>query len=378
MNRRTFLAHSCATTLLAAAPARAAVKQSFFTVAQRGGRWWLLTPEGKPFFSLGLNHIDSSPLRYAETGDLWQKKYGNSTKRWLEEAVRRDLLDWGFNSVGWTQEVVIRGETIHRHSPSFTLEEYQWLGLPYCHLLPFAETHQWDNEVRLPDFYSRDFEDWCDYVARSQCGRFADDSKLIGYFYTDCPVWVHTSRLNKWKGPLFDPQKLETDAGRAELRKLATRYYQVTHTAIRRYDPHHLILGDRYEANAPLPIEVVESALPYVDVLCFQDFKDPVAHLAQWHRQTGKPVLWADGAKNVPDMATAPGKQIRNGGQWYADVLKGLRNNSGCIGAHLCGAYLRNRVRNRGLRDEFEQPDNEDLAAIKEAHREMKQWAAAF
>jgi len=187
MNRRTFLAQSCATTLLAAAPARAAVEQSFFTVAQRGGRWWLITPEDKPFFSLGLNHIDSSPLRYAETGDLWQKKYGNSTKRWLEEAVRRDLLDWGFNSVGWTQEVVIRGETIHRHSPSFTLEEYQWLGLPYCHLLPFAETHQWDNEVRLPDFFSRDFEDWCDYVARSQCGRFADDSKLIGYFYTDCP-----------------------------------------------------------------------------------------------------------------------------------------------------------------------------------------------
>ena len=278
MNRRTFLAQSCATTLLAAAPVRAAAEQGFFTVAQRGGRWWLLTPEGKPFFSLGLNHIDSSPLRYAETGDLWQKKYGNSTKRWLEEAVRRDLLDWGFNSVGWTQEVVIRGETIHRHSPSFTLEEYQWLGLPYCHLLPFAETHQWDNEVRLPDFFSRDFEDWCDYVARSQCSRFADDSKLIGYFYTDCPVWVHTSRWNKWKGPLFDPQKLETDAGRAELRKLATRYYQVTHTAIRRYDPHHLILGDRYEANAPLPIEVVESALPFVDVLCFQDFKDPLAH----------------------------------------------------------------------------------------------------
>ena len=92
----------------------------------------------------------------------------------------------------------------------------------------------------------------------------------------------------------------------SRLRKLATRYYQVTHTAIRRYDRHHLILGDRYEANAPLPIEVVESALPFVDVLCFQDFKDPVAHLAQWHRQTGKPVLWADGAKNVPDMASAP------------------------------------------------------------------------
>ena len=378
MNRRRFLAWACASTVLTARPVPAA-EQSFFTVAQRGGRWWLLTPNDKPFFSLGLNHIDSSPLRYAEAGDLWRKKYGNSIKRWLEEAVRRDLLDWEFNSVGWTQEVVIRGETIHRHSPSFTLEEYQWLGLPYCHLLPFAETHQWDNEVKLPDFFSPDFEDWCDYVARSQCSRFADDPKLIGYFYTDCPMWVHTSRGNKWKGPLFEPQKLGTDAGRAELRKLASRYYQVTHTAIRRYDPHHLILGDRYEANAPLPVEVVESALPYVDVLCFQDFKDPLTHLAYWHRLTGKPVLWADGAKNVPEMNAASGKQIlRNGGQWYGEVLKGLRDNPGCVGAHLCGAYLRNHARNRGLRDELERADEENLADIKAAHREMMQWVRTF
>lgn len=159
--------------------------------------------------------------------------------------------------------------------------------------------------MRLPDFFSRDSEDWCDYAARSQCSRFADDPKLIGYFYTDCPVWIHNSRANKWKGPLFDPQKLEAEAGREELRKLATRYYQVTHAAVRRYDPNHLILGDRYEANVPLPTEVVESALPLVDVLCFQDFKEPVAHLAEWHRRTGKPVLWADGAKNVPDVDSA-------------------------------------------------------------------------
>ncbi len=357
--------------LAAAATGVAASADRFFTVAQRGGRWWFITPGGAPFFSLGLNHIDASPLREVENGELWRTKYGNSIERWLKEAVAPDLRAWGFNSVGWTQEVVVRGHAIHRHSPSFTFEEYQWLGLPYCHLLPFAETHQWENETRLPDFFSKDFEDWCDYVARSQCARFADDPKLIGYFYTDCPLWVHTRPDNAWKGPLFDPAKLTTDAGKAELRKLATRYYQVTYDAIRRYDAHHLILGDRYEANAPLPMEVVESAKPFVDVLCFQDFKEPVKHLAVWHTLTGKPVLWADGARNVPVKGSTA---IRNDGAWYAEQLRALRENPGCIGAHLCGAYLRNNARNRGLRDAREQPDEENIALTTTANREMVAW----
>lgn len=349
--------------------------KGFFTVAQRCGRWWFITPEGTVFFSLGLNHIDDSPLRRIDSGDLWRHKYGNSRERWLKETVAPDLRAWGFNSVGWTQEVVVRGELIHRHSPAFTFEEYQWLGLPYCHLLPFAETHQWENETRHPDFFSHDFEDWCDYVACSQCARFVDDPKLIGYFYTDCPMWVHTRPPNAWKGPLFDPAKLKTDAGKTELRKLATRYYQVTHDAIRRYDRHHLILGDRYEANAPLPTEIIEAAKPFVDVLSFQDFKNPVKHLADWHALTGKPVLWADGSKNITARDPATGETlIRNSGQWYADQLRALRDNPGCLGAHLCGAYLRNRARNRGLRDAQEKPDDENLALISRANGETVTW----
>jgi hypothetical protein len=143
MTRRQFLAAGAS---VAAMPLRAATPRpepkGFFTVGQRGGRWWFITPAGEPFFSIGLNHIDPSPLRLAENGDLWQRKYGNSMERWLKEAVAPDLRAWGFNSVGWTQEVVTRGPTNHRHSRAFTFEEYQWLGVPYCHQLPFADFHQ--------------------------------------------------------------------------------------------------------------------------------------------------------------------------------------------------------------------------------------------
>jgi hypothetical protein len=296
-------------------------------------------------------------------------------RRWLSECVRTDLTAWGFNSVGWVQEVVVREPTIHRHSRNFTREEYNWLGLPYCHMLPFAEFHEWEAQTRHPDFFSRDFEAWCDYVARSECVRMADDPKLIGYFYVDCPTWVHTRSFNQWKGPLFDPQKLLTPSGRQELYKLARRYYQVTHDAIRRYDARHLILGDRYEARAPLPNEVLEAACPLVDVLSFQHFSPPeqiAADFERWHRQTGKPVLLADACGS----RKAENGTLRQDPKWYRDATRVLREVSGFVGLHLCGAYLKNRCRQRGLRDEDETPDAEAIAAITQANHELTDWAS--
>jgi hypothetical protein len=350
--------------------------RGFFTLDKRGGRWWLITPDGKPLFSLGLNHIDSASLRYPENIAIWREKYGGSQRRWLRESVAPNLNAWGFNTVGWTQEVVTRGPTNHRHSRAFTREEYEWLDMPYCHLLPFADFHQWEVQTRHPDFFSPDFQQWCDHVAREHCAVLADDPKLIGYFYIDCPTWVHVRPDNQWKGPLFDPQKLSSEAGRKELFELAGQYYKVTHDAIRRYDSHHLIFGDRYEANAPLPIEVVKAAQPYVDVLSFQDFRAPVEHLADWHKETGMPVLWADGAGQRQVQAAGGDNYALNDGGWYANVLSGLQEIPGCVGAHLCGAYIRNRTRRRGLLDEQERPDATNIQLITEANRAAAAWIA--
>jgi len=67
-----------------------------------------------------------------------------------------------------------------------------------------------------------------------------------------------------------------------------------------------------------------------------------------------------------------------NDGSWYRDVLRGLRENSGAIGAHLCGAYIRNRFRARGLLDEQERPDVVNVPLIRDANLEQSYWAAGF
>ncbi len=120
----------------------------FFSIKACNGSQWLIDPQGNPFWSIGMNHIDSATLRYRESGDLWRRRFGNSHERWIKEQVAPDLAAWGFNTIGWAQEVVVRDDcqaerhVMHRHSRNWTFEEYQWADMPYCHLLPFAETHQ--------------------------------------------------------------------------------------------------------------------------------------------------------------------------------------------------------------------------------------------
>ena len=345
----------------------------YFPIEKRGERFALITPSGEPFFSLGMNHIDPATLRYPENIDIWRDRYGGSQARWLKESVAPNLEEWGFNTVGWTQEVTVRS---HDHSRSFSREQYEHIGLPYCHLIPFTESHQWDQFSRHYNFMSSEWEEWCDYVARAHVAEMSDDPSLIGYFYSDCPTWVHTRPVNEWRGPLFDPEKLESESGRNELFELASRYYKTTHDAIRRYDKHHLILGDRYEANDPIPMEVVDAAMPYIDVMSFQDFKEPVEHLSYWHRTTGKPVLLADAARIKWD--TAPGEVTLNDGRWYSKVMSGLRDNPGCVGFHLCGAYQRNRARRYGLLDEREIPDEVNVPLIARANAEVARWIEGF
>ena len=83
-------------------------------------------------------------------------------------------------------------------------------------------------------------------------------------------------------------------------------------------------------------MEVINSAKPYVDVLSFQDFRNPVKHLDEWHKKTGMPVLLADAARI--NWQTVPGEFTQNNGAWYAGNLAALFKNPGCIGFHLCGA----------------------------------------
>ena len=68
---------------------------------------------------------------------------------------------------------------------------------------------------------------------------------------------------------------------------------------------------------------------------------------------------------------------MRHDGAGYAEMLRRLQTLPGCVGLHLCGAYLRNEARKRALRDAAEQPDAETLQILTEANRDAADWMHA-
>ena len=197
----------------------------FFRVQRVLGRWWFIDPDGNAFISLGVNHIESSALKYPDNVHIWRERYG-SEERWLKEGVAARLRGWGFNTIGWTQEVVAPNA---QHSPVWEVEQYQWAGMPYCHMLPFVNIATYEHHPLYPDVFGPQFEQWVDYVARSYCTDMADDPDLIGYFYVDCPAWLGHAHGPSWA----DGLDLTDDADLAKLQRIATRYYTLLHDAIR-------------------------------------------------------------------------------------------------------------------------------------------------
>ena len=340
--------------------------ENFFKLKYNKKRFWLTTPDEKPFFSIGLNHFDPASLRYPENIDIWRNQFGGSTLQWIEKSIVPNIQAWAFNTIGWVQDVTVR---TWAHSRSFTIDEYRTLNMPYCHMLPFTESHQWEKHTLHFDFFNPEWVEWVDYVARSHCGALALEKNLIGYFFSDCPTWIHTRPHNQWRGPIIDPSLLDTKTGLKAVSQLATQYYKTIYDAIRRYDKHHLILGDRYEGNAPISMQVVKAALPYVDILSFQDFVNPVETLKFFFHETGKPVLLADSAKINWD--TKPGEISVNDGAWYAEIVWKVFKNPGCIGFHLCGAFHLNRARRYGLLDERQNVNKHNLNIITKANKKI-------
>ena len=132
------------------------------------------------------------------------------------------------------------------------------------------------------DWFAPSFVTNADEVAATQVAPLANDPNLIGW-YTDSELdWgpngsdLETQLQHYLALPPGSPglAVAQQYAGNPNgfVYALATRYFQVTTTAIRLYDPHHLILGVKAEAQEIQP-QLLEAASPYVNVFSIDDYQ---------------------------------------------------------------------------------------------------------
>ncbi len=231
----------------------------FFHTQYAGGRWWIVSPTGTPFYMSGVDHVSANPDTDQKTGqcpycETIATKYP-STQAWAQAQIVR-MRSWGFNTIGPFSDY-----------SSFSSQ------MPYTVLLSMASGNDWF----APSFVTN-----ADQVAQSQCAPLKNDPNLVGY-YTDSelhwgPDWrsqepVLDDYLNLPPGSpgrVVAEQYVGNPSG--FLYALATRYFQVTTTAIREADPNHMILGIKAVAQLIEP-QLLEAASHYVDAFSIDDYQ---------------------------------------------------------------------------------------------------------
>ncbi|QIE56005.1 hypothetical protein G5B40_11405 [Pikeienuella piscinae] len=364
----------------------------FFRIEKLADRWWFLTPEGNVFFSLGLNHISSCAFRRPDGISDFLSNYGGD-EGWIRNGVARDLRSWGFNSIGWTQEIAQRyapRDPLKRndvpdprrgwgdrfallHDRPWEHERYQWAGMPYCHSLNFVNNaYYYDGSItglgesmHYPDVFDPYFQDHCDHIARTYAGSMRDDPNLIGYFFSDVPDWSGEVHSRHWTRSVDGAYFNDADA---RIAAIAKYYFETTAGAIRRYDSNHLLLGDRFLGGRALPGSVLDAMRNQVDVLSVQsggNFSEERAQLAEWRSRCGKPILLCDAV--MPPQYFGPPQQ-KNRGEAYTRYLRAALTTDSVIGVHFCGAYAHAEARGWGIKSASDEADPELIDAFMTIH----------
>ena len=227
---------------------------------------------------------------------------------------------------------------------------------------------------RFPDVFSAEWEDSCERVARETCSAVRDDPFLIGYFYSDTPD------LPRWEEACREEG--------LEFAEVLRRYYRTIAAAIRRHDPNHLLMGDRYKADQVIPTgNTVARGVPdkalaamadTVDVLALEYYRpEPLLeeNISRWCQLCGKPVLMADSAFLAPTDALhiGPGGPVyvpdqASRGEAYRAHARRLYGNPLVIGWHWC-AFGRSVGRRSGLLDGNDQPYAECVDRMRQFNR---------
>ena len=333
----------------------------------RAGQWWLVDARDQPFFSRGVNGLNrtgTTGIRTAQLGSYaatLEALYGNVEPAIFADAALARLLGWGFNTLGaWA------GAEFFDRGVAYTEM------MDFRQAAP--ETTIRLGGAKVPDVFDPRWVEACDQRAAERALARVFSRELIGYFTDDDLVWAqpdgeagmgedagvkrtarpsllqiclslepsfpayhaaweftlaaHSGELatmaRAWDVTLPNKEALRqltlndvavvsAGYGRDQerfTREFARRYFAVTAAAIRRHDPHHLILGCRFNAN-PGAAVLAECVAPQVDVVSLRCC-DPnvVSRIEVANRAQGMPVLLGEFSWTAETFKrpTAPGE----------------------------------------------------------------------
>lgn len=264
-------------------------KSKNISLAQIEGRHWLVDSQGKPLFAHGITHAGTVRAKF----DL--KEFSAACKK------------VGFNSYGYGCPVPLRSDMPYLES--------------WNHLVPIS-MYRGDGTHEYCDIFDPKVQARIEKGVKASCAKSKDNPNCIGYAWTDLATWPLKNQVNKsWvefirELPKTAPGRkayatfLSTWEGdddmardQAFLRLIAREYFRVIGTANRKYDPDHLIFGDRLSFYT-YDEDVLKEMLPWIDAIAFQPHfwnTFPKKKFDDIYELSGKPILLCDFAIRFKD-----------------------------------------------------------------------------
>jgi hypothetical protein len=262
-----------------------------WTIAQTASGPVLLTPCGRPFFSLGVNTVDGGASSGSASPRAYRWRRFAKTRTAWAAATRGRLLRWGFNTAGaWSlppKEIGLPS------TPE--LELGRWLQIvwtdPFDPALPAkldraaaeAVAPYRGNPLRIGYFSDNEIGWWNGPLFTAYMGFPPDNyskrrlvALLRAHYHDDWRAFAHdfvpapgTARFADLLASRAPPHLRPGGSGIAVIRAwtgiVAGQYYRLMRDALRQADPCALYLGDR------LPIyydpDAVRAMAPYVDAI---------------------------------------------------------------------------------------------------------------
>lgn len=322
----------------------------FFYPTNYNGRWWLVDPRGCLFLDKGLNSVRTLPDANA------LKKFG-SQSNWAAGATSL-LRANGFNNIGaWSDTEYLRQVS---QPLSYTL----MLNFMSGYGRKRGGTLQEPGHTGYPKdcifVFDPGFEIFCDEHAR-ELAQYRNDPWLLGYF-SDNEMPLYRTALGDylklapqdpgyqaaWRwlkarhGKKATVEKITSDDEQDFLAFVVGRYFSIVSSAIKKYDPNHLLLGSRFHGRVLAEPEVFKGAGPYVDVISvnyYNAWTPSQAKLSMWEHESGRPVLISEWYTKAEDsgLANTSGagwivKTQVDRGLFYQNFALALLQSKSCIG----------------------------------------------
>lgn len=364
----------------------------FFRV-EKDDRWWLVTPAGHAFISLGINHYHQGWWEQDYNRDHWLKQFGSkwigdeNWNRGFQKMALGDMKRFGLNTFG-----------VHTDAPSLT-EPPLGPVMPYVRRYePLILSHY--KNPKHSDIFEPAFAKQCDEAAQRMAAPYVDDPMLLGYCMSDLPsmtdmdakiyksttwprelrnkganaagkqAWMKTIRgryaeisefnsvyetgfkdwnellkAENWRPSAEAKNKRENADNIAFLKACVDRYYSAAESALRKVDKNHLFFGDKLFAESDSLEIIIDVTTKYTDLVCYQSYamwQDQEALLDRLAARIDLPLLNGDSNYATPnEMLPNPyGQHAESHAQradWMREFCEAAFPRKEFVGWHICG-----------------------------------------